>query len=56
MYYANFCPEGMHKHDQQCTELIEKTANELSSGVVTLMLLAVQKHNMELSIRLAVQR
>ena len=56
MYYADFCPEGMHKHGQQCTELIEKTANELSSGVVALMLLAVQKDNLELGIRLAVRR
>jgi len=54
MYYANCCPEEMHKRSQRCTELIEKTANALSSGVVSIMLLAVQKNNMELSIKQAV--
>jgi len=56
MYYANFCPTGMHKDGQRCTELIEKTANELSGGVVALMLLAVQKDTLELSIKHAVRR
>jgi hypothetical protein len=57
MYYcANSCPAEMHKHGQKCTELIEKTGNELSSGVVALMLLAVQKDNLELNIKQAVQR
>ena len=56
MYYANSCPTGMHKPGQRCTELIEKTANELSSGVVALMLLAVQKDNLELSIKQAVRQ
>jgi hypothetical protein len=46
----------MHKPGQKCAELIEKTATELSSGVVALMLLAVQKDNLELSINQAVQR
>jgi hypothetical protein len=53
---ANSCPAEMHKPGQKCTELIEKTANELSSGVVALMLLAVQKDNLELSINQAVRR
>jgi hypothetical protein len=56
MYYANFCPAEMHKHGQQCNELIEKTANELSTSVVSLMLLAVQKDNLELSIKHAVRK
>ena len=56
MYYADFCPTGMHKRDQKCTELIEKTATELSGSGVALMLLAVQKDNLELSIKQAVQR
>jgi hypothetical protein len=55
-YYANFCPAGMHKHGQQCNELIEKTANELSSSAVALMLLSVQRDNLELSIKHAVRR
>jgi hypothetical protein len=56
MYYVNFCPAEMHKDGQRCTELIEKTANELSGSTVSLMLLAVQKHNLELSIKEAVRR
>jgi hypothetical protein len=54
MYYADCCPKGMHKHGQQCTKLVEKTANALSGGVVSLMLLAVQKNNLELNIIQAV--
>jgi hypothetical protein len=54
--YANSCSTGMHKPGQKCAELIEKTGNELSSGVVALMLLAVQKDNLELSINQAVRR
>jgi hypothetical protein len=46
----------MHEKGQQCTELVEKTANELSGAVVAIMLLAVQKDNLELSIKQAVQR
>ena len=56
MYCANSCPTEMHKPGRKCIELIEETGNELSSGVVALMLLAVQKDNLELSIKQAVQR
>ena len=45
----------MHKHDQRCTDLIEVTANSLSGGVVALMLLAVQRDNLELSVTKAVE-
>ena len=45
----------MHKHDQRCTDLIEVTANALSGGVVALMLLAVQRDNLELSVTKAVE-
>ena len=55
MYYVDSCPAGMHKPGQKCTKLIEKTGNELSNSVVALMLLAVQKDNLELSINQAVQ-
>jgi hypothetical protein len=48
-------PKEMHKHGQRCSELIEKTANALSSGVITLMLLAIQKNNLELNINQAVK-
>jgi hypothetical protein len=54
MLYAEFCPIEMHKKGQQCTELVKKTANELSSNVVAIMLLAIQKDNLELSIQQAV--
>jgi hypothetical protein len=55
VFHANFCLAGMNKDDRQCTVLIEKTANELSDSIVSLMLLAVQKDNLQLSIKLAVQ-
>jgi hypothetical protein len=45
----------MHKPGQKCPELLEKTGNELSSGVVALMLLAVQKDILELSINQAIR-
>jgi hypothetical protein len=53
--HLNFCPVGMHKHDQPCTDLIEVTANALSGGVVALMLMAVQRDNLELNIKKAVE-
>ena len=45
----------MHKPDQRCTDLIEMTANALSGDVVALMLMAVQKDNLELSIQCAIK-
>jgi hypothetical protein len=55
MYYTNFCPAEMHKPGQRCTALIEETANALDGSVVAIMLLAVQKDNMELNINRAVK-
>jgi len=52
----NICPAGMQKCGQQCPDLIEMTANALSDGAVTLMLVAVQRDNLELSIKQAVRR
>jgi hypothetical protein len=46
----------MHMPNQRCTDLIEKTAKALSGSVVLLMLLAVQKDNLELNIKQAVER
>jgi len=46
----------MHNPDQRCTDLIEVTANALSGGVVALMLIAVQRDNLELSIKQAITR
>jgi hypothetical protein len=45
----------MHRHGQQCTDLVEMTANLLRDDVVALMLLAVQKDNLELSIKQAIK-
>jgi hypothetical protein len=45
----------MHKHDQPCTNLIEVMANALSGGVVALMLIAVQRDSLELSVTQAVE-
>jgi len=53
---AEFCPAGMHKPSQKCTDLIEKTANELSGDIVAVMLMAIQKENLELSMKQAVRR
>jgi hypothetical protein len=47
-------PAGMHIHGQPCTNLIEITANALSGDVVGVMLLAVQKDNLEPNIKQAI--
>ena len=44
----------MQKHGQRCDGLIELTANALSGSVVALMLVAVQRDNLELSIKWAI--
>jgi hypothetical protein len=41
---------------QKCPGLVEMTADALSPGLVGLMLVAVQKDNLELSIYRAVSR
>jgi len=46
----------MQKHGQQCAGLIEITANALSGGAVTLMLVAVQRDNLELNLKQAIRR
>ena len=46
----------MHKDGQRCTDLLKLTANSLSGDVVALMLVAVQKDNLELSINDAIKR
>ena len=51
----NLCT-GMHEAGKSCTELIEKTAYALNDNVVSVMLLAVQKGNLELSIYVAVTK
>jgi len=48
--------ERMHKSDGRCRSLIEETAGALGADVVTLMLLAVQRSNVELSVKVAMTR
>jgi hypothetical protein len=55
MYYADFCHVEMHRHGQQCTDLLEVTANALSSGKVALILLTIQKDSLELNIKQAIK-
>lgn len=45
----------MHKVGESCDALITETADVLSAEVVTLMLLAVQRGNLEISLRMAVK-
>jgi hypothetical protein len=45
----------MDQHGQRCTDLIEMTANALSDEIVALMLLAVQKDNLEPNINQAIR-
>ena len=45
----------MHRQGR-CTNLIEITADELGDDVVTLMLMAVQRDNLELSMKQAIRR
>ena len=47
---------GMHMTDRHCDSLVEKTATALNEDTVTLMLLAVQKDNLELSVKTALSR
>jgi hypothetical protein len=47
---------GMHRQNMSCNKLIEKTAAALNKDVVTLMLLAVQRGNLELSVKMALMR
>jgi hypothetical protein len=46
----------MHKQGRHCNELIEMTAAALNDNVVTLMLIAAQRGNLELSVRMALEQ
>ena len=46
----------MHIDGSHCSDLIEKTAAALNEDAVTLMLVALQRNNVELSVRLAWRR
>ena len=45
----------MHMKDSRCNSLIEETAVALNEDTVVLMLLAVQKKNIELSVMTALR-
>ena len=53
---TDICSTGMHEAGKHCIELLEMTASALSDNAVSVMLLAVQKRNLELSIKLAVKK
>ena len=46
----------MHKQNGYCDDLIEKTAVALNKDAVALMFLAVQKGNLKLSVKLALNK
>ena len=46
----------MHRPGESCDALITETAHALSIEVVRLMLLAMQRGNLEMSVKLAVER
>ncbi|KAJ7884357.1 hypothetical protein B0H14DRAFT_2564413 [Mycena olivaceomarginata] len=48
--------EGMDQDDAHCNDLLRTTMDELNDGVVTIMLLAVQRGSLELNVRRAVDR
>jgi hypothetical protein len=53
--YTNFSPAEMHKDNARCYDLIKLTVDRLSGSAVALMLLAVQRGNLELNINQAVR-
>ena len=50
------CLAEMHMKDSRCNGLIEETAAALNDDVVALMLLAVQRGNTELSVKVALSQ
>jgi hypothetical protein len=46
----------MHVNGSHCGDLVEKTAAALNEEAIVLMLLAVQRGNVELSVKLAWKR
>ena len=46
----------MHMQNSRCDDLIEKTAAALKQDIVALMLLAVQRDNLQLSVKAALNR
>jgi len=46
----------MHIHGADCTDLIMKTSRALNNDAVAMMLLAVQRGNLEVAIQTLVER
>ena len=46
----------MHKQNRGCKDLVETTAAALQEDTVGLMLLGIQKHNLEPSVKRALAR
>ena len=46
----------MHMQSSRCDNLIEATSAALSDDIVTLMLLAVQRDNLQMSVNMALTR
>jgi hypothetical protein len=55
-YMLMTCLAEMHMNESRCDGLIEETAAALNEDVVGLMLLAVQRDNLELSVKTALNR
>ena len=53
---ANPLMKEMHKQETSGQALLEATAEALNEHVLALMLLAVQKNNLDLSVQLALKR
>jgi hypothetical protein len=53
---ANPPLKEMHKPETRCHALLEETVEALNEDVVALMLLAAQRRDLELSIKVAVRR
>ena len=56
MLCANTLVKEMHKVETRCDSLLKETVKALNEDVLALMLLAVQKTDLGLSIRTAVDR
>jgi len=46
----------MHRQKRRCKDLIEKTAAALNEDIIVFMLLTVQRGNLELSVKTALNR
>ena len=46
----------MQRQNSHCNDLIEKTVAALNEDAIALMLLAVQNENLELSVKVALER